>query len=235
MVDDADVDIRIHPKGTGNVQLYSDDDGTAPLTLSFWKNSASPADGDRVGNIQFFGEDDASNSTTYARIQVRITDQTNSGSTEDGEMEFWTCRAGSEVETLTLDSGKVTKIGNTAPSVASGGSILRWDGSAWEPSEVSTIGLANISTVTSDPSAAATASGSVYVFNKASAGVFTLPSAPPTGTQFVIINKTANDVVITRSGSDTINGSTTVTNTTQYAATTCVYAGSNLWYAFGGI
>jgi hypothetical protein len=99
---------------------------------------------------------------------------------------------------------------------------------------------AGIEVCTSDPAPAIAESGTVYQFTKGSAGVFTLPANPTVGVQYVLVNGTANDIVITRPASGyKINGATSnVTNTTQWAATSivCVVAGSSgEWLVFGGI
>jgi hypothetical protein len=99
---------------------------------------------------------------------------------------------------------------------------------------------ASVGVVTSDPSPAISATGTIYQFTKGSAGTFTLPVNPPVGTQFVLMNMTTNDIVITRPASGVkINGATAnKTNTTQFAATSivAVVTGTNAeWLVFGGI
>jgi hypothetical protein len=100
---------------------------------------------------------------------------------------------------------------------------------------------AGVEVCTSDPAPAIAESGTVYQFTKGSAGVFTLPASPTVGVQYVLVNGDGEDIVITRPNSNyKINGSTssTVTNTTAYAATSivCVVAGSSgEWLVFGGI
>jgi hypothetical protein len=231
---DGNIGMTLKSKGTSGFTLQQDDNAGAALDVKIYKNSASPADTDVIGSLSFYGKDDGGNTTQYGYISTTIVDK--SASSEDAYMSFYTItNATAATEALRLTSGKVTKFGTTSPSVAAGGSILRWDGTSWEPSEVSTTGLADLVAVTANTTVTAALSGKIYTFNKGSAGTFTLPSNPTTGTQYVLINLTANDVVITRAGSDTINGATSVNNTTQYAATTIVYAGSNKWYAFGGL
>jgi hypothetical protein len=98
---------------------------------------------------------------------------------------------------------------------------------------------AGIEVCTSDPAPAVAESGTVYQFTKGSAGVFTLPANPTVGVQYVLVNTTDNDVVITPESGDKINGaSANKTNTTAYAATSIICSvggGSAEWLAFGGI
>ena len=100
---------------------------------------------------------------------------------------------------------------------------------------------ASVEICTSDPAPAVIESGTVYQFTKGSAGVFTLPADPPVGTQFVLMNMSANDIVITRPhGNVKINGATAnKTNTTIHAATSIVAVVQNgndsEWLVFGGI
>lgn len=60
--------------------------GTTGAQLSLFHNSSSPADGDRVGAINFQGDDDGGNHTTYANIRG-FADDVSNGS-EDGSMTF---------------------------------------------------------------------------------------------------------------------------------------------------
>ena len=100
---------------------------------------------------------------------------------------------------------------------------------------------AGVEVCTSDPAPAIAESGTVYQFTKGSAGVFTLPGSPTVGVQYVLVNGSANDIVITRPHSSVkINGATSnVTNTTAYAATSIIATVSNgnssEWLVFGGI
>ena len=99
-------------------QTISTDGNTAQLTLestdadaslgpllAMHRNSASPADSDVTGKIEFNGEDSAGNATVYASINSSILDVTNG--TEDGELKFEVRKDGSNTETLTLKSEEV--------------------------------------------------------------------------------------------------------------------------------
>jgi len=86
------------------------DDSAASLTFN--KNSASPADGDELGYIEFKGDDSAGNSDTFADIYSSAEDV--STTTEDGSLTFRTNTAGTLTKTMVLRSSKVG-IGETSP------------------------------------------------------------------------------------------------------------------------
>jgi len=65
----------------------TDDDQTAGPSIDLHRNSASPANGDYLGEIDFRGESSTSVTRSYAQIKGKIGDVTNGS--EDGIMEFW--------------------------------------------------------------------------------------------------------------------------------------------------
>ena len=67
-------------------ESISGDEHGAQIILK--SNSASPADDDKIGVIDFNGKDDAGNNTTYAQIRSHSRDVTNG--TEDGDITFHT-------------------------------------------------------------------------------------------------------------------------------------------------
>ncbi len=74
--------------------------------MQFYKLSASPADNDNVGVINFYGNDDAENKTLFGKILVESTDVTNG--TEDGKITLYSMKAGTSTASLTISSGAVT-------------------------------------------------------------------------------------------------------------------------------
>jgi hypothetical protein len=70
-----------------------------------YRNSASPADNDVLGTLEFRGEDDAGNTQSYAEITAGIVDASNSS--EDGRIDFNTTTAGSLSTVVRLQEGKV--------------------------------------------------------------------------------------------------------------------------------
>jgi len=71
----------------------------------FYRNSASPADDDVLGTLEFRGEDDAGNPQSYAEITSSIADA-SSGS-EDGRLDFVVTKAGSASTVIRLQESKV--------------------------------------------------------------------------------------------------------------------------------
>ena len=97
-----------------NFVITSTDDGaTASPDLKLWRNSATPADDDTIGNVIFTGNDSGSTATDYGHILTQITDVTNT--TEDSRMTFKTMAAGTLSDRLTINSGSVG-IGTTNPN-----------------------------------------------------------------------------------------------------------------------
>ena len=110
---DTNGDINITPNGTGKVNiaggfvpseinLTSTDAGaTAGPVFELHRNSASPADNDAIGAIDFAGQDSGGNKVIYASIDATIMDATDA--TEDGRLDFITQVAGSNYSRMRFD------------------------------------------------------------------------------------------------------------------------------------
>ena len=80
----------------GDLTLLSTDAGaTAAPTLSLYRNSASPANSDDIGQIQWFAENDADEKIEYARIDVKNSGVTDGA--EYGQMDFMVLHNGGEM------------------------------------------------------------------------------------------------------------------------------------------
>jgi len=91
---------------TDNVIIESVDGGTATAPdLVLYRNSASPADNDYIGQLLYRGRNDNSQDVSYVEIDGVIIDA--SDGTEDGALYMFTMANGSQVNTMTLDRGKV--------------------------------------------------------------------------------------------------------------------------------
>jgi len=92
-----------------NLQLISTDaDANVGPNLLLYRNSASPADGDVLGEITFDGRQDGGGVRTYASITGNITDA--SDATEDGKLVLKTISAGSQTTGLTINTGGVCEL-----------------------------------------------------------------------------------------------------------------------------
>ena len=87
--------------------------------LDIFRESASPADNDALGHIDFSGEDDGDNKTVYASILATALDVTDG--TEDGSLKFNTMVAGSDTTIATISADGLTVDGNTLVNVNTGG------------------------------------------------------------------------------------------------------------------
>lgn len=85
-------------------QIKSSDAGaTAGPTLELYRDSASPAAADDIGQIAFQGEDSAGNLENYARLKAVITDPTSTS--EDAKLVLQTIIAGTLAARLNVGGG----------------------------------------------------------------------------------------------------------------------------------
>ena len=84
-----------------NVTLTSTDAGaTASPLLELYRDSASPAANDTIGEIEFNGEDSAGNKQAYGLIHGSILSPTST--TEQGQLHFETATAGALTEKMII-------------------------------------------------------------------------------------------------------------------------------------
>ena len=98
---------------TDQVIIENSDAGadTAPDVV-LYRNSASPADSDNLGNLEFRGKDDGGNDHTYAQLVAGISDASNAN--EDGILDLITTFAGTNASRIRL-SGRFVGIGEGSP------------------------------------------------------------------------------------------------------------------------
>jgi hypothetical protein len=82
--------------------IQNDDNGPSAAIVQIFKNSASPAVNDVVGNLQFVGNTTTGVKHTYANIQGAIQDTTNGA--EDGEMRLRATMNGTPTDFIHLDA-----------------------------------------------------------------------------------------------------------------------------------
>jgi hypothetical protein len=91
---------------TAALELISTDaDANVGPRLSLYRNSASPADNDILGDIRFMGEDDASAKLEYAKIEAQALDV--SDGSIDTQLRFQIRHAGSGNDILKLTPTEV--------------------------------------------------------------------------------------------------------------------------------
>ena len=82
--------------------------------LDLYRNSASPATNDLIGEVTFSGQNTTPAKATYALIETQIDDAT--ASSEDATLLFKTATAGSLVTNLSVNSTGVAANGNVLSS-----------------------------------------------------------------------------------------------------------------------
>ena len=94
--------IATTPTFIDGITVTSTDAGAAAAPyLDLYRESASPAASDQIGEIKFSGEDSAGNKQFYARIYGQIADPTSTS--EDGQVRIATMKAGVETTHLVID------------------------------------------------------------------------------------------------------------------------------------
>ena len=90
----------------GNVTLTSTDAGAGagPL-LDLYRNSASPAASDTIGEIEFNGQDSAGNKQQYAVIHASILSPTSTA--ETGQIHFETATGGASTEKMIIGTSNL--------------------------------------------------------------------------------------------------------------------------------
>ena len=97
-----------------NTRLVNTNADANGVHLILQKDSSSPADNDELGQISFFGQDDAGNANTFAAIRVFADDVSNAS--EDGIITFSTIKAGTFTEHMRIQPDGSVGIGTTSPS-----------------------------------------------------------------------------------------------------------------------
>jgi hypothetical protein len=99
---------------TDQVIIENTDAGldTAP-DLVLYRNSASPAANDNLGNIEFRGKDDGGNAHAYAQITAGI--QTTTNASEDGILDLMSSASGTTASRIRL-YGAYVGVGESAPA-----------------------------------------------------------------------------------------------------------------------
>ena len=107
----------MHIVGSGNTTILkvesTDDDANVAPIIELFRNSASPADNDQLGRIDFRADDASGGDSTFARIAVTAIDVTNN--TEDARIDFTAVTNDTFTPTMSITGQKVG-IGTTSPA-----------------------------------------------------------------------------------------------------------------------
>jgi len=87
-------------EGLGLTLTSTDAGATAGPLLDLYRNSATPAASDTIGEIEFNGQDSAGNKQQYALIHGSILSPTST--TEQGQIHFETATAGASTEKMII-------------------------------------------------------------------------------------------------------------------------------------
>lgn len=98
----------------------NDTSDAAPI-LDFIRTSASPDDGDYLGQIKFKGDNDTSGEVVYAKITGKVSDVTNG--TEDGLIEFAVKANGSNVIAARLTNSDLKLLNGHGITIDSPGTL----------------------------------------------------------------------------------------------------------------
>ncbi len=134
--------------GTNYLMESTDAGATAGPVLEFYRNSATPAASDILGNITFNGEDSAGNTQEYASIETVIVDATSTS--EDGQLDFYATKAGTRTKFLSITATAMAHTGAAAYTVdavlrpaSNDGAALGESGTAWSDLFLATGGVVN--------------------------------------------------------------------------------------------
>lgn len=100
----------------GDVTIESEDGGSAAAPeVSLLRDSASPADGDYLGQLRYVGKNDTGGEVVYAKITGKASDVTNG--TEDGVLEIAQQTGGSQRISARFTNNSLDLLNSTSLSV----------------------------------------------------------------------------------------------------------------------
>lgn len=111
-VQSASARLHISENSTDDVLLLetTENSSTASPVLKLKRNSASPADDDYIGQLEFSGENDQNQEVEYAKITGKISDA--SDGTEDGILEFYVVKNGTPTKVFDINNDSVSITGD---------------------------------------------------------------------------------------------------------------------------
>ena len=242
--------------------LVGNSGGTGGPTLLFYQDSSSPASGDDLGQVQFYGKNSINQLHFYSEIFGEVVSTSNGN--ERGSVKIDVIAAGASTNAInaegsttsgistvdipdhngstgglklggTLVTSTATELNllDTSSISAASGSSLKYDGSSLQWEASST----DTSTVTySSKSSSFTAEdGYHYGVNTTSGNIVaTIPAASSNANAVIRfkIKTGTNSLILDASGSDTIDGLATVMITDNKQAISLISDGSSDWEIF---
>ena len=210
--------------GLGAVATLESTDATNAYgpSLKLFRNSASPADGDYIGQIRFTGQDSAGNEQAYAHIYAKTSDVTNF--TEDGELVIATWKASGESSQVIFGTNITIN-----PNLADSNFVVNGAGGSSPNLIFADAGLYRLGVGTNSPTAmldvdgalrapkldtVAVTTGTVSLSEATHAGRYvlfsggslTLPASFAVGEHYTVINTTSAARTVGAASGDTING-----------------------------
>ena len=122
-VTSANLSVGILEVGEEMTMISTDDGSSANPIIILDRQSASAADADYLGRIQFKGKDDGGGNDTYAQISGKIIDA--SAGSEDGAIEFSIRSDGSNIIVLRQRGDKLQLLNGNELSVDGDASFLK--------------------------------------------------------------------------------------------------------------
>ena len=203
----------------------TDADNAWGPSLKLFRNSASPHDGDYIGQIRFTGQDSAGNEQAFANIYAKMSDVTNF--TEDGELVITTTRAAGESSQVIFGTNVTIN-----PNLADSNFVVNGAGGSSPNLIFADAGLYRLGVGTNSPTAKLDVEGAIrapkldtvsvtgspdpsvnlseathagrYVLF--SGGSLTLPASFAVGEHYTVINTTSAARTVAAASGDTING-----------------------------
>ena len=112
---------KLETTSTGILLTSSDAGSSAGPEIDLYRDSASPADADYLGQIKFQGENDSGGKINYAKITGKILDASNAS--EDGIIEFMLRKAGSNNIAARFRSDSLQLLNGTSLRVVGSGTF----------------------------------------------------------------------------------------------------------------
>ena len=233
----------VTPTFINGITVTSTDAGAAAAPyLDLYRDSASPAASDQLGELKFSGEDSAGNKQLYGRVYGKITDATSTS--EDGQVIVSTVQNGTETTVLTIgDTLAVTAGGSEKFKVGTAGDILVSTSAGTAGQLLTSNGAgaaATWTTFTVTPTVLSKSAGytvqtsdgvNVFVLCTNTITITLYAASGNTGKIVTVKNNGTGTITIDANGSETIDGSLTKTITAQYTSLSLLCDGTG-WAIF---